>query len=136
MWGLSQWRRKTIKVKVRSLNLVSISPISSVNFHEPFTCLGLIFFTCSIRVILLTILYHFNMLGSLNSNKMFEILGIIFTLVALFWKFYWSIVDLQHCVNFFYTKSDSVIHIYIYFHILFHYSLSQNIEYSSQCFYW
>ena len=32
-------------------------------------------------------------------------------------------------------QSDSVIHIYIYilFHILFHYGLSQDIEYSSLC---
>ena len=31
-------------------------------------------------------------------------------------------------------KSDSVIHIYVLFHILFHYGLSQDIEYSSLCF--
>ena len=30
--------------------------------------------------------------------------------------------------------SDSVIHIYILFHILFHYGLSQDIEYSSLCY--
>ena len=31
-------------------------------------------------------------------------------------------------------QSDSVIHIYILFHILFHYGLSQDIEYSSLCY--
>ena len=31
-------------------------------------------------------------------------------------------------------QSDSVIHTYILFHILFHYGLSQDIEYSSLCY--
>ena len=31
-------------------------------------------------------------------------------------------------------QSDSVIHIYIPFHILFHYTLLQDIEYSSLCY--
>ena len=30
-------------------------------------------------------------------------------------------------------QSDSVIHIYILFYILFHYGLSQDVEYSSLC---
>ena len=48
--------------------------------------------------------------------------------------FYWSIFDLQCCVNFYCTaKWFSYTHIYILFHILFYYSLSQDIEYSSLC---
>ena len=31
-------------------------------------------------------------------------------------------------------QSDSVIHTYILFHFLFHYGLSQDIEYSSLCY--
>ena len=31
-------------------------------------------------------------------------------------------------------QSDSVLHIYTLFHILFHYDLSQDIEYSSLCY--
>ena len=38
------------------------------------------------------------------------------------------------CLFLLYSKSDSVIHIYILFHILFHYCLSQDIEYSSLCY--
>ena len=50
----------------------------------------------------------------------------------------WTTVDLQYCINFCYTVSDSAyiyiyiyIHTYIFFHILFHYDLSQNAEHSS-----
>ena len=42
---------------------------------------------------------------------------------------------LQCCVNFFYTaKWLRYRYIYILFHILFHYGLSQDIEYSSLCY--
>ena len=41
---------------------------------------------------------------------------------------YWSIVDLQHCVHFCYTEERlSYTHIYIFFNILFHYGLSQDL---------
>ena len=67
-----------------------------------------------------------------------------------FFKCYWSIVDLQCCVNFFCTaKWLSFIYIYIYIYIYtrthinvyiysfsysFPYGLSQDIEYSSLCY--
>ena len=45
---------------------------------------------------------------------------------------YWRIVHLQCCINFLlYSKGN--IHIYILLHILFHYGLLQDIEYSSLC---
>ena len=53
---------------------------------------------------------------------------------------YWSIVDLPMCWFLLYSKMIH-IHIYIYiyiythfFHILVHYGLSQDIEYSSLCY--
>ena len=49
--------------------------------------------------------------------------------------FYWSIVYLQCCINSLCTaKCFSYTCMYIPFHILFHYSLSQDIEYSSLCY--
>jgi len=47
--------------------------------------------------------------------------------------FYWRIVDLK-CVNFCCTgKWLSYIHIYVLSHVLFHYGLSQDIEYTISC---
>ena len=46
----------------------------------------------------------------------------------------WSIADLQCCANFCCTtKWFSYTYVYILFHILFHYCLSQDIEYSLLC---
>ena len=42
-------------------------------------------------------------------------------------------VDWQCCVNFCLQQSDSVIHIHVPFHILFLYSLSQDVDCSSLC---
>ena len=72
------------------------------------------------------------------------------SLLFLLFFLYWSIVDLQCCVHFWYiakwfhytslSLSLSIyiyiyiyIHTHIYFQILFHYGLSQDIEYSSLC---
>ena len=49
--------------------------------------------------------------------------------------FYWSMVDLQCCLSFQCTaKWFSYTSIYILFHILFHYGLLQDMEYSSLCY--
>lgn len=72
---------KTV-TKVRNLTFISISTIIFVNFYNLLIYLGFIFFIYSIRVIHLTFLYYFCMLGSLNSNKMLKFLDIIFILVA------------------------------------------------------
>ena len=47
-----------------------------------------------------------------------------------FKTFYWSVAELQGCVGFSCTESDSLthVHIFIVFHILFSYGLSQKIE--------
>ena len=48
---------------------------------------------------------------------------------------YWTIVDLYCCVNFCCTaKWLSHRHIYNLYYVLFHYGLSQDIEYSSLCY--
>ena len=47
--------------------------------------------------------------------------------------FFWGIVDLQCCINFSCT-AKWFCYIDILFHILFHYGLSQDIEYSSLCY--
>ena len=53
--------------------------------------------------------------------------------VLYFTIHYWSIVDLQCCVAFYYrAKWFSSTYKCILFYILYHYSLSQDIEYSSQ----
>ena len=58
-----------------------------------------------------------------------------FNLLQPFFFCCWSIVDLQSCVNFYGTaKWFSYTYIYILFYILFQYSLSQDIEYSSLCY--
>ena len=50
-------------------------------------------------------------------------------------SFYWSTVDLQHCVNFCCTgKWLLYTYIYMLFYILFLYSLSQDVEYCSPCY--
>ena len=49
--------------------------------------------------------------------------------------FYWSIADLQCCVNFYHTAGwFSHMYIYILFYILFHYGSSQDTGYSSLCY--
>ena len=48
----------------------------------------------------------------------------------------WSIIDLQCCVSFMYSKViQFYIYVYIYiFFFIFHYSLLQDTEYSSMCY--
>ena len=47
--------------------------------------------------------------------------------------FYWSIVDLQCCVNFC-CRAKWFSNIYFFFHVLFHPSLSQGIKHSFLCY--
>ena len=69
-------------------------------------------------------------------------LGATVSFSGFFWVylFYWSIVDLQCCVNCCYTAKwfryiYVCVYIYnIYIYILFHYGLSQDIVYSSLCY--
>ena len=72
------------------------------------------------------------LLCPLNSSQMYCFFNYF---IFLKFIFYWSIVDLHYCVNFCCTaKWLSYTHIYILFYILFHYGLSQDIEYSSLCY--
>ena len=59
----------------------------------------------------------------------------IYLWFSFFFKnvFYWSIIDLQCVLTSAIQKSDSRIYICILFYILFHYGLSQDVEYSSLC---
>ena len=60
--------------------------------------------------------------------------GFLGASILLFFFFYWSIVDLQCCVNFCcIAKWVTYTNIYIPFHTLFHDGLSQDSEYSSLC---
>ena len=76
-------------------------------------------------------------LGGLRQQKLVlsQFWRPVFLFVCLFFNlFYWSIVDLQ-CVNFWCTaKWFSYTYICFLFHILFHYGLLQDIEYSSLCY--
>ena len=48
--------------------------------------------------------------------------------------FYWSVVYLKHCVSFYCTsKWLTYTYIHTFFHILFHYSLSQGVDSTSLC---
>ena len=49
-------------------------------------------------------------------------------------NFYWSIVVYNVVLVSAVQHNDSVIYVYILFYILFHYGLSQNIEYSFLCY--
>ena len=53
-----------------------------------------------------------------------------------FTEWNWSVVNLQCCVSLGIQPSDSVLYVYNFFLILFHYELSQDIgiEYSSLCY--
>ena len=61
---------------------------------------------------------------------------------AMIFFFHWSIINLQCCVSFWCTANwfnYTYIQLYMYtyfflFHILFHYSLLQDTEYSSLCY--
>ena len=53
--------------------------------------------------------------------------------------FCWSIVDLQYCFSFsctakWFSYTYIYVHIYILFSIFFHYSLLEDIDYSSLCY--
>ena len=56
-------------------------------------------------------------------------------IIFLKFIFYWSIGELQCCANYCCTAVTQLhICIHSFFHILFHYGLSQDIEYSSLCY--
>ena len=90
----------------------------------------------------------FTKLYGMNTSSMSLIIALIFfnnrycrmfhdlfnQFLFLFKKLHWSIVNLQYYVNFFcIAKRLSYIYMYL-FHILFHYGLSRDTEYSSVCF--
>ena len=64
------------------------------------------------------------------------ILYLLYSSVPHLKKFYWSIVDYNIVLTSSLQQSDSVIHTHTprYVYILFHYGLSQDIEYSSLCY--
>ena len=77
----------------------------------------------------------------LKTGKEFIIIILTHSCKLLAWRnsqdflkilFYSSLVDLQCCVNFCCTTVTQ-LYMYILFHILFHYGLSEDIEYSSLC---
>ena len=63
-------------------------------------------------------------------DSLWHVLNLFWFFKVLIFTVYWSIVDLQCCVSFSIQQSDSVIHIFILFQILFPYRLLQNIEWS------
>ena len=104
---------------------------TKIESHSPYSCVSYLFSFLSALEHLphgVNTHYHFQCLPKFHLHII-----TYFTYIFLnFFLNYWSIVDLQ-CVNFCCTANDSLIHIYILFHILFHYGLSQDIEYTSLC---
>ena len=87
------------------------------------------------RVLLELCFYHvsFTWLRILCSlEHCFFFISSLFPFVT-FYFFIWSIVDLQSSANYC-CQAKLFSYTYIHFYILFHYGLSQDIEYSSLCY--
>ena len=129
-WASEEWRRKTVVVDGSDAHGPACGEAPCGSPSSPRTA-ALIFFRgniCQLKIMILNV--SAKCCGWWNFFSESHRSSTIFF-------FYWSVVNLQCCASIRYTAKPFIfIHIstYFLFQILFHYRLSQDIEYSSLCY--